>query len=103
VFEIPDYSTPPLASLIIFALLGIFAGVLGVAFNKGLLKTMDLFARLRGYWVLGITAVVGAIIGLISWFSPIVVGETDTHSQDWFWRENFLWQLSRSFLQYGFL
>lgn len=75
VFTIPDYPTPPLTSLPIFALLGILAGFLGVAFNKGLLKTMDLFARLRGRWTLGIAAAVGAIIGLISWFSPIMVGD----------------------------
>lgn len=78
VFTVPDYPTPPLASLLIFALLGVFAGFLGVAYNRGLLKTMDLFSRLQGPWRLGIVAIVGAIIGLASWFSPIVVG--DGHS-----------------------
>lgn len=78
VFSVPDYQTPPIASLPIFALLGIFAGFLGVAFNRGLLKTLDLFGRLQGPWKLGAVAAVGAIIGLISWFSPIVVG--DGHS-----------------------
>jgi len=75
VFAIPDYPTPPLASLPIFAILGILAGILGIAFNRGLLKTLDLFGRLQGQWRLGIVAAVGAIIGLISWFSPIMVGD----------------------------
>lgn len=75
VFGVPDYPTPPLASLPIFALLGVFAGFLGVAFNKGLLGTMNLFARFRGGWAFGTAAAVGAIIGLISWFSPIAVGD----------------------------
>jgi chloride channel protein, CIC family len=75
VFGIPDYLTPPLVSLPVFALLGIFAGFLGVAFNKGLLKTMDLFGRFQGRWKLGMVAVIGALIGLTSWFSPIIVGD----------------------------
>ena len=75
VFSIPNYSIPPLASLPIFAILGIFAGLLGVGFNKGLLKTMNLFGRLQGTWRLGIVAGVGAAIGLLSWFSPIAVGD----------------------------
>jgi CIC family chloride channel protein len=36
---------------------------------------LDLFGRLQGQWKLGIVAAVGAIIGLISWFSPIMVGD----------------------------
>ncbi len=75
VFEVPDYQTPPLAALPIFALMGIFAGLLGVAFNKGLLKTLDAFARLRGKWSLGVVAAIGALIGLTSWFSPLAVGD----------------------------
>ena len=102
VFAIPNYPTPPLASLPIFALLGIFAGLLGVAFNRGLLKTMDLFGRLQGPWKLGIVAVVGAIIGLISWFSPIE-WVTGMRWQNWFWQANLCWLRSRSFLRSGFL
>jgi chloride channel protein, CIC family len=75
VFAIPDYPTPPLASLPIFALLGIFAGFLGVAFNKGLLKSIELFGGIRDKWKLGTVAAIGAIVGLISWFSPIMVGD----------------------------
>jgi CIC family chloride channel protein len=37
VFTIPAYPTPPTASLVVFAVLGIIAGFLGVAFNRALL------------------------------------------------------------------
>jgi CIC family chloride channel protein len=64
-----------LTSLPIFAVLGIFAGLLGVAFNKGLLKSIELFGGIRDQWKLGTVAAIGAIIGLISWFSPIMAGD----------------------------
>lgn len=74
VFSIPDYPTPPTASLPIFALLGIFAGLLGVVFNRSLLGTMNLFARAKGRWSLAVAAGVGALIGIAGWFSPMLVG-----------------------------
>jgi len=74
VFSIPDYPTPPTASLPIFALLGVLAGFLGVAFNRSLLGTMNLFARAKGKWGLAVAAVVGALVGLTGWFSPMLVG-----------------------------
>ncbi|MBI5951181.1 MAG: H(+)/Cl(-) exchange transporter ClcA [Chloroflexi bacterium] len=74
VFSIPDYPTPPTASLPIFALLGIFAGLLGVVFNRSLLGTMNLFTRVKGRWSLVVVAGVGALVGLAGWFSPMIVG-----------------------------
>jgi CIC family chloride channel protein len=74
VFSIPDYPTPPIASLPIFALLGIFAGLLGVVFNRSLLGTMNLFARVKGRWSLPVAASVGALVGLAGWFSPMMIG-----------------------------
>jgi chloride channel protein, CIC family len=74
VFSIPDYPTPPIASLPIFAILGILAGLLGVAFNRSLIGALDLFKRLKGRWILVGGAAVGAFVGLVSWFSPLAVG-----------------------------
>ncbi len=74
VFSIPDYATPPTLSLPIFALLGVFAGLLGVVFNRSLLGTMNLFARVKGRWSLSVAAGVGAVIGVVGWFSPMLVG-----------------------------
>lgn len=74
VFSIPNYPTPPLASLPIFAILGVLAGLLGVAYNRGLLGTLDLFARLQSRSAIGVAAAVGTAVGLVSWFSPQMVG-----------------------------
>lgn len=74
VFAVPNYPTPPLTSLPGFALLGIVAGLLGVAFNRGLLGTLDLFATLRGAWIIGLAAAVGGVVGLVAWFNPSLVG-----------------------------
>ena len=74
VFAIPNYPTPPTSSLPFFALLGIFAGLFGVAFNRSLLGALNLFSRLHGRAKLGIAAAVGATAGAISWFSPMAVG-----------------------------
>ncbi|RJP50576.1 MAG: H(+)/Cl(-) exchange transporter ClcA [Anaerolineaceae bacterium] len=74
VFSIPSYSTPPTSSLPVFALLGILAGLLGVAFNRSLLGTMNLFARVKGGWNLALVAGIGAMVGIAGWFSPMAIG-----------------------------
>ncbi len=74
VFSVPNYQTPPLSSLLVFAVLGILAGGLGVLFNRGLLKTMTIFGRLPSRWKLPAVALVGGAVGLIGWFSPSLIG-----------------------------
>ena len=74
IFSIPNFPTPPVASLPIFVLLGILAGLLGIVFNRSLLGTLALFDRFQGRAKLGLVAAIGAIVGLVGWFSPIVIG-----------------------------
>lgn len=74
VFSIPGYSMPPLTTLPAFALLGIVAGVLGVLFNRGLIGVLNFFGRFGGKRTLIIAAGVGALTGMVSWFSSIAVG-----------------------------
>ena len=74
VFLVPSYPTPPLSTLPAFAILGIVAGIAGVAFNRSLIGTLELFSKLHGRWNLGIPVLVGASAGLIGWYSPILVG-----------------------------
>ena len=72
VFNIPKYLTPPVETLPAFAILGIVAGFLGVLFNRGLVTSLDLYARVKNkYLAVGVT---GALIGLIGWFSPMAIG-----------------------------
>jgi CIC family chloride channel protein len=77
VFSIPNYPTPPMESLPMFAILGVLAGLLGVAYNRGLLGTMDWFDRLQSQsalGALGVAAAVGALVGLVGWFAPLMIG-----------------------------
>ncbi len=74
VFSIPAYPSPPTASLPLFAVLGILAGLLGVAFNRSLLGTMNLFSRVQGRWNLVVAAGVGATVGIVGWFYPMAIG-----------------------------
>lgn len=74
VFTVPNYPVPPLSSLPIFVLLGILTGVLGVLFNRVLSKTLSLFRRIPARAILPASAVVGGLIGLVGWFTPILTG-----------------------------
>ncbi len=74
VFSVPSYPTPPLASLPIFAVLGVAAGLLGVLFNRSILESLNLFARVPGRFVLPLVALIGGLVGLVGWFSPLTIG-----------------------------
>ena len=74
VFHVASAPAPPLVALPVFLGLGLLAGVLGVAFNRSLLKTLELFAWVRG-WLASLSGVlVGAAIGLLGWFVPDALG-----------------------------
>lgn len=65
---------PPLASLWLFPVLGIFFGVFGVLFNNLLVKALDFFANMTG-WRYALTGLyVGAAIGLLGTFFPNTIG-----------------------------
>lgn len=70
VFHIPTYPVPPLTALPVFIALGVITGVLGVLFNKGIIGSLSIFARLHGrsYWIA--VAAVGAAAGVVGWFAP---------------------------------
>lgn len=74
VFSVPSYPTPPLTSLPIFALMGLAAGVLGVAFNRGLIFAIRGFSRIPARYTLVAVAATGGLIGLVGWFSPQLIG-----------------------------
>src|SRR5919197_2133712 len=81
VFHIATYPVPPLLALPAFLVLGLLTGALGVAFNRGLLGTLEFFAGLgswlsrMGAWPARLAgAFVGAVVGLIGWFVPHALG-----------------------------
>lgn len=74
VFVVPSYPSPPLTAIPVFIVLGAVTGALGVTFNRGLLVMLDFFGRFPLRMQIGLAGVVGALAGLIAWFSPMAVG-----------------------------
>ena len=74
VFEVPFLEAPPLTALPGFVVLGVLAGVLGVVFNRGLIGVQTWLAKWIARSAVGTAAAVGALVGLVAWFSPIAVG-----------------------------
>jgi chloride channel protein, CIC family len=74
VFHVASPPAPPLASLPLFLILGLVAGLLGVVFNRTLLASLRLFER-TARWPLGLpAALVGIAVGAIGWFRPEALG-----------------------------
>jgi chloride channel protein, CIC family len=78
VAELPDprFWTGP-----IFALLGILAGLAGVAYNRLIIRTCALFDGLTRFRPEVRALFIGAMVAAIAWFSPHMVGGGDTISQ----------------------
>jgi CIC family chloride channel protein len=74
VFALKDAPVPSLKELPVAILIGLLAGLGGVIFNKGLLKSLDLFDRLRSWPPFVLGACVGAFVGLAAWIYPGVSG-----------------------------
>ena len=63
-----------------FLTLGVFAGLLGSAYNRAILTGISLADRL--HWPIELRAAsIGAIVGAIAWFAPDLVGGGDTITQ----------------------
>jgi chloride channel protein, CIC family len=84
--NLPDFGTPRLGELPSdvlpeYVLLGVLCGLLGVAFNVTLLRTLGFSDRLTR-WPKGAKgALVGALAGLLAWFLPGAVGGGDSVAQ----------------------
>ncbi len=74
VFRVPSYPVPALTALPAFVVLGVAAGLLGVVYNRSLIGTVNLFARVPPRFAVLASALVGAGVGLVAWFSPEAVG-----------------------------
>jgi len=74
VFAMKNAPVPPMSELPIAVLIGVLAGLLGVVFNKGLIKSLDLFDRLRSVPPFAVGAGVGVLVGLAAWIYPGMSG-----------------------------
>jgi chloride channel protein, CIC family len=84
--DVPDFHVEPLpyagfGTVPLHLALGVVAGVLGVAYNRAILGTLALGARLRRLPVEQRAALVGAVVGLLGWFHPGVIGGGDAITQ----------------------
>jgi CIC family chloride channel protein len=74
VFHLTGMTAPGVATLPWAALIGLVAGGFGVAFNRGLLATLDLRERLFRWPPFAVGAATGLFVGLIGWAVPGLAG-----------------------------
>jgi CIC family chloride channel protein len=84
--DAPDFHVGPLpypgfATVPLHLLLGVLAGLLGVAYNRTILGALSGTERLRRWPVELRAALIGAAVGLIAWFAPGLVGGGDALTQ----------------------
>ncbi len=74
IFHVQTEPIPPISLLPFALLIGVFAALLGVAFNRALVRSLDLFDHLRKWppWMTG--GLVGLVVGGVALFVPIAVG-----------------------------
>lgn len=74
IFPTLAVAVPPLSAIPFFALLGVAAGLLAVAFNRGLLATVRSLDRFGTPARVGFAALAGGVIAALAWFQPVLVG-----------------------------
>ena len=64
-----------------FLLLGGLLGISGAAYNALSMRLLDITDKLSKYPSLARAALIGAVVGLVAWFAPAIVGSGDTLTQ----------------------
>jgi CIC family chloride channel protein len=85
--QAPDFSVPMLEHLDVGRLgthlaLGIVLGLLGVAYSRAILAAIALHTRLNKIAVEWRAGAIGALVGLLGWFSPSLIGGGDDLTQE---------------------
>ena len=84
--QLPDFRVPPLefadfGVLPVSILLGIVMGLVGVCYNRCILAGLRLTQRFTGLRGTLRAAVIGALVGLVGWFAPELIGGGDALTQ----------------------
>jgi len=104
----PDFQVPALgflefgvfpASLI----LGFLMGLLGVAYNRSILAALNLSARFTQFRGTLRAAAIGAFIGVVGWFMPLLIGAGDPLTQNVLNGKMLLGTLAYGFVLHFFL
>jgi len=82
----PDFQVGPLpyggfGCLPLGLALGLFAGLLGVAYNRAILGALAAAKRLGRWPVEARAAAIGGAVGLLGWFAPDLIGDGDLITQ----------------------
>jgi chloride channel protein, CIC family len=80
-FEVGALSSPSVEIGPLFLVLGAIAGLLAVAYNRALLATIATAERFGGLPVEARAALIGAVVGILAWFAPELVGGGDPITQ----------------------
>jgi CIC family chloride channel protein len=84
--DLPDFRVdalpyPGFATIPLHLLLGVLAGLLGIAYNRAIVGALSATERLRPWPVELRAAVIGASVGLFAWLLPGLIGGGDALTQ----------------------
>jgi chloride channel protein, CIC family len=97
-FQVASLPYPGFATVPIQLLLGLLAGLLGVVYNRAILGALVATEHLRR-WPLELRALlIGALVGLIAWCAPGLVGGGDALTQEALSTNQPAWWLGLVFL-----
>jgi CIC family chloride channel protein len=80
-FNVATLSRPAVVAMPVFFVLGAIAGLLAIAYNRSLLATIALAERFGRLPVEARAGSIGAIVGILAWFAPDLVGGGDPITQ----------------------
>jgi len=83
----PDFQVSSIAAgeswqLGVFVIFGGVLGLMGVGYNRTTIFCLDTLARLRSWPAEARAALVGALVGVVAWSAPALVGGGDAISQE---------------------
>jgi len=81
VFFVLPGAAPQGRAVWFFLLLGGLLGIAGAAYNELSLKLLDLTEKFAKYPAVARAALIGAVVGLVAFFAPALVGSGDTLTQ----------------------
>ena len=80
-FHVEPFTYPGFGPIPFYLALGVIAGLLGAAYNRAILGALRATGRLEWFPVEYRAAAIGAMVGLLAWFAPHMVGGGDPITQ----------------------